>query len=58
MIILDRDVSYLKERGLIDYSLLLAIELSNKRFKPEKLVYKRLLNDAATRRHSVNFSGR
>ena len=41
-IILRRDVNFLKTHGLIDYSLLLAIELSTQKFKPKKLIKNRI----------------
>lgn len=40
--ILRRDINFLKNQGLIDYSLLLAIEISTKKFKPQKLIEKRM----------------
>ena len=48
--ILERDVEYLKSRGLIDYSLLLAVEVSAEKFEPKKLVEKRIKYDIATRK--------
>ena len=57
IMILKRDVFYLKSRGLIDYSLLLAVELSAEKFKPEQLVEKRIHADIATRRQSVMING-
>ena len=36
-----RDVNFLKNHGLIDYSLLLAFEISTKKFKPYKEVQRR-----------------
>ena len=42
IMILKRDIFYLQTKGLIDYSLLLAVELSTKTFKPDQLVEKRL----------------
>ena len=36
--ILRRDVNFFKNHGLIDYSLLLAFEISTKKFKPMELV--------------------
>jgi len=44
-IIMRRDINFLKQKGLIDYSLLLAIELSPEKFKPAKLIEQRILND-------------
>ena len=43
--ILKRDVFYLKQRGLLDYSLLMAVEISTKKFQPAKLVEKRLTSN-------------
>ena len=43
--ILKRDVWYLKNHGLIDYSLLLAVELSTEKFKPDELIEKRIISD-------------
>ena len=40
--ILDRDIKFLRRHSLIDYSLLLAFELSANRYEPEKLVEKRI----------------
>ena len=40
--ILDRDTQFLRRHGLIDYSLLLAFELSTNQYEPEKLVKKRI----------------
>ena len=40
--ILRRDVNFLKNHGLIDYSLLLAIEISAEKFKPNKVMQDRL----------------
>ena len=40
--ILDRDIQFLRRHSLIDYSLLLAFELSTNRYEPEKLVEKRI----------------
>ena len=40
--ILERDIQFLRRHGLIDYSLLLAFELSTNRYEPEKLVEKRI----------------
>ena len=39
--IVEKDVQFLSSHGLIDYSLLLAFELSTNKFEPEKLVEKR-----------------
>ena len=39
--IICRDVFYLQTCGLIDYSLLLAFEVSTNKFEPEKIVEKR-----------------
>ena len=40
--ILNRDIQFLRRHSLIDYSLLLAFELSTNRYEPEKLVEKRI----------------
>ena len=48
--ILKRDVFYLRSRGLIDYSLLVAVELSSAKFVPEKIVERRLNTDLLCRR--------
>ena len=58
IMILKRDIFYLKSRGLIDYSLLLAVELSTEKFKPKELVEQRIICDVAQRRHSMNLVGR
>lgn len=42
IVILKRDIEFLKMHGLIDYSLLLAVELSTEKFKPQKLVEQRI----------------
>ena len=55
--ILKRDVFYLKSRGLIDYSLLLAVELSTEKFQPEQLVEKRIFEDLTVRRTSMMITG-
>ena len=39
--IICRDVFFLQNHGLIDYSLLLAFEVSTNKFEPAKLVEKR-----------------
>ena len=39
--IICRDVFFLMNHGLIDYSLLLAFEVSTNKFEPAKLVEKR-----------------
>ena len=39
--IICRDVSFLQSHNLIDYSLLLAFEVSTNKFEPEKIVEKR-----------------
>ena len=57
LMILKRDVQYLQSMGLIDYSLLLAVELSTKKFKPDQLVEKRLKQDYRSRRHSIAVLG-
>lgn len=57
VMILKRDIFYLKSRGLIDYSLLLAIELSAEKFNPEQLVEKRLNTDLICRRQSIQMAG-
>lgn len=51
--ILRRDVDYLKKCGLIDYSLLLAIELSAEPFQPTQLIEKRLFHNIMQRNLSV-----
>ena len=51
--ILRRDVFYLKSRGLLDYSLLLAVELSTEQFQPEQLMERRIRDDVATRHRSA-----
>lgn len=40
--ILRRDVNFLKNHGLIDYSLLLAFEISTKEFKPQAVMQRRI----------------
>ena len=55
--ILKRDICYLKSRGLIDYSLLLAVEISTSKFQPKKLVEQRIIYDVASRRHSMMIKG-
>ena len=57
IMILKRDVFYLRSKGLIDYSLLLAIELSAQKFKPAQLIDQRLKNDRMNRRHSIPIMG-
>ena len=47
-------MEYLKSRGLIDYSLLLAVEVSVEKFEPEKLVEKRIKYDIVTRKKIMN----
>ena len=56
IVILKRDIFYLQTKGLIDYSLLLAVELSAKKFKPTQLVETRLRNDNRNR-HSIAMIG-
>lgn len=55
--VLKRDVFYLKTHGLIDYSLLLAVELSTEKFKPDELIEKRIVQDVKFRRHSISAAG-
>ena len=51
--ILRRDVNFLKRKGLIDYSLLLAVELSAEKFKPAKLMKERLKYQSRDRAKST-----
>lgn len=53
IMILKRDIFYLQTKGLIDYSLLLAVELSTEKFKPDQLVEKRLRADYNYRSQSI-----
>ena len=53
--ILKQDVTYLKKCGLIDYSLLIAIELSTEKFKPNKLIEKRIRYNLANACHSAKY---
>ena len=55
--ILKRDIFFLQTKGLIDYSLLLAVELSTAKFKPDQLVEKRLRFDHKQRSHSIAIMG-
>ena len=54
-----RDVDFLKKRGLIDYSLLIAIEYSTEKFKPQKEVENRIRAAHVTRdrARSLAFKG-
>ena len=56
VMILRRDVFYLRQRGLLDYSLLLAYELSQEKFSPAKIAQQRILYERNQRSMSMTMN--